>query len=171
MVLGGIGLLIAGGLIGAVVTGGLSFGADPEEPSGPRPSGAQTATIESSAPVGGLPLAATGSLLTTVTSPPARTLTYVTMEAGASVSYAVTFAPYGFAPSTLGDDRLVVRIMSARSSGEGVNIGLTGMNAVVGVESGALDVTVGGTYQATIEVRQEADGRGALYLTEVMPAP
>lgn len=173
LVLGGIGLLIVGGIIGAAITGGLSLGGDdPVAPSGPT-SSAPPAVSSNSSATAGVPLAGAGSQLTTVTSPPPRTLTYVTMDEGAKVSYDVTFAPYGFAPSALGENRLVIQIMKAQRTGEGVDVDLAGMNAVVALRSatGSADITAGGTYQGVIEVRHEADGRGALFLTEVRPAP
>ncbi|MEN6430236.1 MAG: hypothetical protein ABFC80_05245 [Coriobacteriales bacterium] len=169
LILGSLGLLLVGGLIGAVVTGGIDLGSSSApDAATTTPSGSQSASVNSST-TGGVPLPPSGSELATVTTPPPRTVTHVTMEKNAKVTYRVMFMPYGWAPTGLGENRLVIRIQHAERSGEGVDIDLTGMNAVVETEppDGPAGMTKGGEYEGLIEVRASGNGRGALVLTEV----
>lgn len=157
-----------------VVGSGLRIGSvvTPDTPDSGL--GSQQATSALEPPVRAIPLAETGTGLTTIKSPPSgKVLASVVLPEGfEGASYDVEFAPYGWDPSGVAGRQLVVSFIevTALSGQTSEFTGLAGIDALLSVSAEVMNkVSVGGSYQGVVEI-QEKDGRGLLVLTQVTPA-
>jgi len=105
-------------------------------------------------------LAVDGSELTTVTQPPAKTLSMLSTDtASAGSTYRVTFSVYGFGPNTGSVKTAVILVSKSVVEGEPAKpFDFNGRNVLVRLDpSAAGALTRGGTYSGIITLRQSGD--------------
>jgi hypothetical protein len=115
-----------------------------------------------------------GAPLGSVLSPPERTLSAIGLpDAFDGGSFAITFQPYGWGPGGLDGGRIVILVTAAAADAGAAGLpDLTDRNAIVEVDPSVSDVvTAGGSYNGTLRVRSDAEGRGVLLLERVTPEP
>ena len=165
---------------GTANQGGSSSGSSSARPSGPGGSGSSGASPSGSLQSGmrapteaPTPLAAVGSRLATVTTPPPHTVGLLKIPEGVtSAKYSVTFKPYGWGPGGPQRGQLVVAVTkSSPSGGEAARLtDLTGKNVSLwATPAAASAIKVGGSYSGVVSVQVQGD-TGRLTLVSAQPS-
>jgi len=140
-----------------------------------KPKGGTSAGTSRSGSSGtqGPSIAAPGSRLTTITTPPEHTVGLLKIpDSVKSAAFSVKFKPYGWGPGGQARGNLVVAVVSSSPAGGDAAklLDLTGKNASFwAAPTLAARIKLGGSYTGRIAVRIEGD-TGRLMLTSAAPA-
>ncbi len=117
-------------------------------------------SVAASRSAGAVEVAEAGSVLTTITQPPDKTLSMLNKDtATAGSTYQVTFSVYGFGPNTASVQTAVVLVSKSVAEGEPAKpFEFTGRNVLVRLDpTAAAALTRGGTYSGVITLRLTGD--------------